>query len=63
MLVVLTGTYCNKVIIQIQRDDFIQKNLLVSDRSSVHHQEFFTVHKAMLCHTGYADSLLASMSA
>jgi len=31
----------------------------VSDSSSSHRQEFFTVHTAVVCHTGYADSLRA----
>ena len=31
---------------------FRKETLHVSDRSSVHHQEFFTVHTAMVCHTG-----------
>jgi len=39
---------------------FWNKNLHVSDSSSDHHQEFFTVHTAIgICHTGYADSLTA----
>jgi len=28
------------------------ETLHVSDNSSVHHQEFFTVHTAVVCHTG-----------
>ena len=28
------------------------RKLHVSDSSSAHHQEFFTVHTAMVCHTG-----------
>ena len=31
---------------------FWNKTLRVSDSSSVHHQEFFTVHTAMVCHSG-----------
>jgi len=31
---------------------FWNKTLHVSDSSSVHHQEIFTVHTAMVCHTG-----------
>ena len=38
---------------------FLNETLNVSDSSSVHHQEFSTVHTAMVCHTGYADSLRA----
>ena len=30
---------------------FWNKSLHVSDNSSVHHQEFFTAHTAMVCHT------------
>ena len=33
------------------------------DSSSVHHQEFFTVHIATVCYTGYADSLGAGSQA
>jgi len=33
----------------------------VSDSISVHHQQSSTVHTAIgMCHTGYADCLLAS---
>ena len=28
------------------------KTLHVSDSSSVHHQEYFTVHSSGICHTG-----------
>ena len=36
------------------------RTLHVSDRFSVHHQESSTVHTVIgICHTGYADSLLA----
>jgi len=36
------------------------RTLRVSDRFSVHHQEFSTVHTAIgICRTGYADCLLA----
>ena len=36
-------------------------NLHVSESISVHHQESSTVHTAIgICHTGYADCLLAS---
>ena len=31
---------------------FWNKTLHVLESSSVHHQEFFTVHTAMSCHTG-----------
>jgi hypothetical protein len=31
---------------------FWKETLNVSDSSSVHRQEFFTVHTAMVCHTG-----------
>ena len=31
---------------------FWNKTLYVSDSSSVYHREFFTVHTAMVCHTG-----------
>jgi len=39
---------------------FWNKTLHVSDSSSVHHQEFFTVHTATVCHTGLptADVLI-----
>ena len=33
--------------------------LHVSDSFFVHHQESSTVHTTGICHTGYADSLLA----
>jgi hypothetical protein len=40
---------------------FCDRTLHVSDSSSVHHQESSTVHTAIgICHTGYADCLLAS---
>jgi len=40
---------------------FWNRTLHVSDRFSVHHQESSTVHTATgICHTGYADCLLAS---
>ena len=43
---------------------FWNDTLHVSDISSVHHQEFFTVHTAVgICHTGYADSLWAGANA
>jgi hypothetical protein len=39
---------------------FWNRTLHVSDRFSVHHQESSTVHTAIgICHTGYADCLLA----
>ena len=38
---------------------FWNKTLHVSDSSTVHHQEFFTVHSNGLCHTGFAVSLQA----
>jgi len=38
----------------------MNRTLHVSDSSSVCHQEFSTVHTAIgVCHTGYADCLLA----
>jgi len=40
---------------------FWNKFLHVSDSSSIYHEEFFTLHAAVcICHTAYADSLLAS---
>jgi len=40
---------------------FWNNTLHVSDSLSVHHQESKTVHTASgICHTGYADCLLAS---
>ena len=40
---------------------FCNSTLHVSDSPSVHHQESKTAHTASgICHTGYADSLLAS---
>jgi len=40
---------------------FWNRNLHISDRFSVHHQESNTVYTATgICHTGYADCLLAS---
>ena len=39
---------------------FWYRTLHVSDRSTVHHQESSTVYTAIgICHTGYADCLLA----
>jgi len=39
---------------------FWNRTLHVSDRFSAHHQEFSTVYTATgICHTGYADCLLA----
>ena len=39
---------------------FWNRNLRVSDRFTVHHQESTTVYTAIgVCHTGYADCLLA----
>jgi len=39
---------------------FWYRNLHVSDRFTVHHQESSTVYTAIgICHTGYADCLLA----
>ena len=39
---------------------FCNRTLHISDSSSVHHQESSTVHTAIgVCHTGYADCLLA----
>ena len=44
----------------ISQTYFWNKNLHVSDRSSVHHQESSTVHTTIgICYTGYADCLLA----
>jgi len=40
---------------------FWNRTLHVSDSFSVHHQESSTVYIAIgICHTGYADCLLAS---
>ena len=39
---------------------FLNKTLHVSDSSSVHHQEFFTVNTGMAYVIQFADSLLAS---
>jgi len=40
---------------------FWYRTLIFSDRFTVHHQESSTVHTAIcICHTGYADCLLAS---
>jgi len=40
--------------------NFWNRTLHVSDRCSVHHQESSTVYAAIgICHTGYADCLLA----
>ena len=40
---------------------FVYKTLHVSDSFSAHHQESSTVHTTIsICHTGYADYLLAS---
>ena len=42
---------------------FWNRTLHVSDSFSVHHQESSTVHTAIgICHTDYADCLLASYS-
>jgi hypothetical protein len=39
---------------------FWNRTLHVSDRSTAHHQEASTVNTAIgICHTGYADCLLA----
>jgi len=39
---------------------FLQRYLRVSDRFSVHHQESSTVYTGTgICHTGYADRMLA----
>jgi hypothetical protein len=41
---------------------FWYRPLHISDRFSVHHQESRTVHTAIgICHTGYADCLLARL--
>ena len=32
---------------------FCKETLHISDSSSVHHQKFFTVHTAIVCHTGF----------
>jgi hypothetical protein len=54
------------VLLQNQRDALISqiyfwnRNLHVSDSFSVHHQESSTMHTEIgICHTGYADCLLA----
>jgi hypothetical protein len=40
---------------------FWNRTLHVSDRFSVHHQESTTAYRAIsICHTGYANCLLAS---
>ena len=40
---------------------FCNRTVHFSDRFSVHHQESSTVYTAIgICHTGYADCLLAS---
>ena len=42
---------------------FWNRTLHVSDRFSVHHQESSAVYTAIgMCHTGYADCLLAVAS-
>ena len=42
-------------------NSFLNRTLHVSDSFSVHHQESSTVHTTIgICHTGYADCLLAS---
>ena len=38
---------------------FWNKTLNVSGSFSFHHQQFFTVHTATVCHTGYIYSLRA----
>jgi len=39
----------------------LERTLHVSESFSVHHQESSTVYTAIgICHTGYADCLLAS---
>ena len=43
---------------------FWYRTLHVSDRFAVHHQESSTVYTAIaICHTGYADCLLAILIA
>jgi hypothetical protein len=44
---------CNKNQLDALISQFYSRNetLHVSDSSSVHHQELFTVHTAMVCHT------------
>ena len=42
---------------------FWNKTLLVSESFSAHHQEFSTVHTAMVCHTVFADCVLAGCQA
>jgi hypothetical protein len=32
---------------------FLNETLHISDSSSVHHQKFFTIHTAMVCHTSF----------
>jgi len=45
---------CNKTnqMHQFIKFIFCNKTLYVSDSFSVHHQEIFTVHTAILCHIG-----------
>jgi len=48
------------VIALISQIYFWSRSLHVSDSISAHHQESSTVHTAKgMCHTGYADCLLA----
>ena len=64
----LTSKYVLRYILIINQRDalisqiyFWNRTLHVSDRFSVHHQECSTVYTAIgICHTGYADCLLAS---
>ena len=48
----------NKTNVMISQMYFWNRNLHVSDRFSVHHQESSTVYTAIgICHTGYDDSV------
>ena len=56
---------CNTLIIKLKRGTnfsnfFWNRTVHVSDRFSVHHQESSTVYTSTgVCHTGFADCLLA----
>jgi hypothetical protein len=64
----MTSKYVLRYILIINQRDalisliyFWNRTLHVSDRFSVHHQESSTLYTAIgICHTGYADCLLAS---
>jgi hypothetical protein len=45
-------TFHNQLDALISEIYYWKEILHVSDSSSVHHQEYFTVHTAMVCHTG-----------